>query len=899
MIEGKDDGFVDYLYNGEYSYLIPFDFKLYEDVAVELRLGNVVLSLALDEDYIITETDGNYFVLLNADAEYAFAPEVLGLSRDMELTQPYSFDSGESVVRRYLEDALDRLILLIQAMTRGISGALFFPTNEDVVSYLPSSTERGGHYLGFDDDGEMEVWVDGYDTATAAEIHEAAIAAEDATEHNTHYGTNDQEQFLPSQEGQIKGSFLMTLDEDTTGRYGYMDAAVPGIDYYAAAANNRMLEIKDSLDPRYNAQITESMMFFLIPGSIPAGLDYDVIDDYVGYYAFHDSGYVDSVGTVGSSTHVGGDSMSGNILWGYGHQPAYGGTGSDRKNAYWLRDDFTQVTEHSHTIPDHTHTDPAPSELDRVNLIPISGLTSLTAGVCCLAPAGEAVPAGFTRITTADERYIKFVDDTETTVLVDAPAHNHGASSSMTSGGDNEAGEVVEIVCSLDPEDLYYGQEPQDDHTHSLLAHVDGEAFIESPAHNYMIIQYTGDDSVYLPNNAMVGSVPGAECFIGTRRIYGYGDYCRSNDVFEATGQAWHDHINEGLISGFNSNSTSGSVRATSTDPSPVYLWPVDEHTHGWSDIHSDQDIYPLGIRLNFFLSVGSQYDDATLPTTPLVTGGGVMGEEYGLSKTDDPSSLMRIVGRGLSNAETFQYSANDYLDIKIFAKDDLAYIIGNPSSSFPGHMIVNTAPLNEAGLTITQRLSTAPYNYANSTYCMNVEDGEIHQLLGSGELRTYDITTWLEVRDLAIPAGTFAAEWSDYYYGIVALMAVDGIYSLVYIRPQEPGIGVYVCDQYEGLTEYPILKTLGKDGGIAVVFDDDTSPLLRLYFDLDKSYDITLEDAGAVQEIAWLKKISTLKVRCANKSYSTIEGIDVKTNRLPVKSFLPYVDKDVVEWTE
>lgn len=902
MIEGKDTGFVDYLYNGEYDYLIPFKFQLDADIQVELRLGTEVLPLVLETDYTIYEIDTKYFVSLTPDAEYPFEPEILGIERQMELTQPYSFDSGESFLRRYLENALDRLILLIQTLTRNISGALFFPTNEDVDSYLPNNVLRRGSILSFDDNGDMDLWRNGYDKTTANVLHEPVLSMTDATSHNTYYGTNDQEQFLPSQEGQIKSSYFATLFEDPDdSAYTHINSQDPEIDYLSVDEANNITAHKGF---NKQTQVHEDMVF-LIPADNPYGLTYSVDPVFAGKYMFHDPSSIDSEFNLGSLTHDGTPCPLFRLTYEYAH--IYGelmkGGGQDR-NVYEYTGDAEQINKHGHYIPQHSHPDAAENEMTRAQFHAGYGFTELQPGMCVLRTDG-IVPEGFEDVSIEyDNRYIKFVDPSITTRFVAQPSHNHGSVPVMESNGDQRANYIND---QSDATTLGYtgydATEEHETHTHLLQAHTDGNAYIEPEYTGYHLLMYVGSNTTNMAQGTEVFLKIGAVVPSRLNRVLGLGKYMRIDNItLSSGGVTFHDHVADSLNSSLYSKVAPYGV--TNVDPNSIptirsAIWPYYEHSHNWGDIHTDSDVYPYALRVNIYEAVGEDPNEPRIDSGKLEPGAKFYKDE-GLGANSLSSEEVIVFNNwGPSYIEPLLYNTNGLIERKIYQDDYNYYVLGKPELEYPGHLVAFQGTI-EPGFIFNPVifLDTDNLNIAHSSYCMDVAGDEIHHLLGSGVLNTYDLDTSTLQRSMAIPYGCYGAEWSDFYYGIIAMMTIEGVYSLVYIRPIEPGIGVYVCDQFPAVTEIPKIQQLGIDGGICVSFTTGGDYTARLYFDLDKSFDFPLVGAGAVNEVTFLDKVSCLKIICEDKTFTTIAGENVKATRQVVKSYIPYVDKLVTEWT-
>jgi hypothetical protein len=904
MVEGKDKGFVEYLYDGEYDYYIPFAFQEETDLALELRLGIQVLPLVLNTDYTIYEVDTNFFVSLTVDAVYPFEPETLSIKRDMELTQLYHFDSGEPVARGYLEKALDRLILLIQAMTRNISGALFFPTNEDVDAYLPNNVLRRGNFLSFDDQGSLTLWRNGYNKITTDVLHEPALLTDNATDHNTHYGTNDKEQFLPAQEGQIKSSFIASLVETAPGPHSFIEGSSVDLDFmYIEGGIVR--QAKGIGDNRFRTPIDPDMIF-LVPAGNPDGLTYGTDTAMDNTYPMHDPSLIEAAFYFGSTSHTISPSLGTQESYVEAHNWS-GEETSSRTYDCWVytAESPLDPRSHFHLIPSHVHPDAAPNELTRAQFHAANGFTSLVPGMHCLSEG--PVPAGFIDVSASYlNRYIKFVPKATTTTLVSQVAHTHGEADDFWSAFNNN--ENALRLKSIGDEFFYTGQPDREGgHQHVVWHHTAGAGWMENPCRNYKLLKYVGTEIDYLPAECMVFLTTLKKQPLGLDRVYGEGLSMRISPVSGTASQAWHTHAASfptgmGYYDSPWAGQTKGVVLEAPLQVGEVVNASIQEsHRHGWYDLHTDDSSrqWPYSIRINLFKSTATQKAEYAVPAE--ISKGGIVGSRYGLamSKTVN-TNMIRLDRQSAGSIKTFQYSAGvGFTNVKMHSYlGGNALIAARAVSKFPGHMVVYGAGLDVEAFSPLLALETANLNVSNSDYCVNTAGDELYHLLGNGVLNVYDLLSMTLDRAMVIPDRIYQAEWSDYYYGIIAMTDIAGVYTMLYIRPLEPGVAVYICDSWPGALAPPKITTLGKDGGICAINGTGFSPVARFYFDLDKSYDFTLLGAGAISEVKYLEKTSTIKIVGANKTYSTLQAPDIKTDRQVVKSYIPYVDKAVTEWT-
>ena len=143
------------------SVAYPFGFKAFTtaDLAVvKTDASGVLTTLTLSADYAVT---------LNADQNSAPGGSVtlvvalpvgysLTISTAVVATQGASLTNGGAFFAQVIENALDRVTVLIQQILSGVSrltGVLQFPYGDTASGQLPSAATRAGYLLAFDSSG--------------------------------------------------------------------------------------------------------------------------------------------------------------------------------------------------------------------------------------------------------------------------------------------------------------------------------------------------------------------------------------------------------------------------------------------------------------------------------------------------------------------------------------------------------------------------------------------------------------------------------------------------------------------------------------------------------------------------------------------------------------------------
>lgn len=130
-------------------FTIPFPFFKSTDLSITLN-GNAV-------NTGISVSGGN-----NSTGSLTFvnAPEAgqnLLIIRVMELTQPFDFIENPFLSMKDVEDAYDRLVMLIQQIQRDVTldRALKIPLGDSAVTTVEAAATRANKYLAFDSDGNV------------------------------------------------------------------------------------------------------------------------------------------------------------------------------------------------------------------------------------------------------------------------------------------------------------------------------------------------------------------------------------------------------------------------------------------------------------------------------------------------------------------------------------------------------------------------------------------------------------------------------------------------------------------------------------------------------------------------------------------------------------------------
>ena len=169
----------------------PFTFKVFDsdEVRVVAETGAVETDLELGTDYTVT---------LNADQNAApggsvvlAAPLATGtrltLTSALEMLQPVDLTNQSGFYPRVINNALDRLTILLQQLASVVSRTLKFPLSDGPVGDLPGRAARAGTVLAFDEaTGEP---VAGPDIASVNGVAGALVAINTVSDNITDVNT--------------------------------------------------------------------------------------------------------------------------------------------------------------------------------------------------------------------------------------------------------------------------------------------------------------------------------------------------------------------------------------------------------------------------------------------------------------------------------------------------------------------------------------------------------------------------------------------------------------------------------------------------------------------------------------------------------------------------------------
>ena len=144
---------------------LPFGFKVFAttDVLVQRTSADgAQLALTLGGDYTVAlnadqnAAPGGVVTLLDPAADFPTGSSIT-LTSAVAATQPLSLANGGPFLAKSIEDALDRLTLLLQQQALSLDGAVRAPLVE-ALTELPSAASRSGRMLAFNaSTGDVEV----------------------------------------------------------------------------------------------------------------------------------------------------------------------------------------------------------------------------------------------------------------------------------------------------------------------------------------------------------------------------------------------------------------------------------------------------------------------------------------------------------------------------------------------------------------------------------------------------------------------------------------------------------------------------------------------------------------------------------------------------------------------
>ncbi|API59643.1 hypothetical protein BSL82_10195 [Tardibacter chloracetimidivorans] len=138
---------------------LPFAFKVFaaSDIDARRTIDGVEVELVQGVDYTVTlnaDQDATPGGIVNIVASaYPVGADVY-ITSTVAATQGTSITSQSAFYPKVVENAFDRLTILIQQLKGGVSRALLLPIGENNL-VLPTITKRAGKYLGFGTNGEL------------------------------------------------------------------------------------------------------------------------------------------------------------------------------------------------------------------------------------------------------------------------------------------------------------------------------------------------------------------------------------------------------------------------------------------------------------------------------------------------------------------------------------------------------------------------------------------------------------------------------------------------------------------------------------------------------------------------------------------------------------------------
>lgn len=158
-----------------------FDFKVFNTSEVQV--------LQTDLSAVETTVASGYTVSLNSDQNsdpggdvvFTTAPTsgyLITVTSDVANTQETNLTNGGGFYPTVINDALDKLTILVQQLLRDVGRSIKFPISDgELATELPTATSRGDTVILFDTDGALNVSVDLGATANQVAADAASAAA--------------------------------------------------------------------------------------------------------------------------------------------------------------------------------------------------------------------------------------------------------------------------------------------------------------------------------------------------------------------------------------------------------------------------------------------------------------------------------------------------------------------------------------------------------------------------------------------------------------------------------------------------------------------------------------------------------------------------------------------------
>jgi len=140
------------------------------DVYVVNDTTNAVTTLVEDTDYSVTGGDGSTGTVSLAGGGTPYGAPASGttlvIARTLPLTQATDFVNNDASDADVVEQALDKLTMMLQQLGRNVGNSFYLPDSDTsgVSLVVPDAVTRAGTIIGFDEDGNIEyIPVENYD----------------------------------------------------------------------------------------------------------------------------------------------------------------------------------------------------------------------------------------------------------------------------------------------------------------------------------------------------------------------------------------------------------------------------------------------------------------------------------------------------------------------------------------------------------------------------------------------------------------------------------------------------------------------------------------------------------------------------------------------------------------
>jgi hypothetical protein len=154
MVVPAPDFTVTHVSTGQTTF--DYTFRIFEDtdllVTVIDDIGEIVNGLSYDVSGVNNPAGGSVVFSTEITAGYSVV-----ITRSLETTQPYDFSNQAKFNRKRHEDAIDRVVMIIQQSIGDTERSVRVPVSDDPITELPSASERAGMVQVFDQDGNPTV----------------------------------------------------------------------------------------------------------------------------------------------------------------------------------------------------------------------------------------------------------------------------------------------------------------------------------------------------------------------------------------------------------------------------------------------------------------------------------------------------------------------------------------------------------------------------------------------------------------------------------------------------------------------------------------------------------------------------------------------------------------------